>query len=125
LTAQTNFCDDVIFIYQLKEGASRNLYSDGMMVDEMRDALQDTYNLDDTIVDRIEFILGDFFVKFHHRRGRGTVEVDYNCDSAYMMQAMDRVGESIRRAYHWIPRTEKCYQSTSLSIKFPCYLMSQ
>ena len=53
LTTHTNFCDDVILNCQLKEGAWRDFHSDGMMVDEMRDALQETYDLDDAIVDRI------------------------------------------------------------------------
>ena len=47
-------------------------------------------------------------MKVRHQRG-DTVEVDCSCDSAYMLTAMDRVGASIRDAYHWIPRSKKCY----------------
>ena len=37
------------------------------------------------------------------------VEDDCTCDSEYMKTAMKRVGEAIRKKYHWIPMTRKCY----------------
>ena len=52
--------------------------------------------------------LRDLEMKVRYRDG-DTIETDCNCDSTYMLKAMDRAGESIRAAYHWIPRTETCY----------------
>ena len=37
------------------------------------------------------------------------VERDCSCDSTYMLKAMDRVGESVRRKFSWVPSEEKCY----------------
>ena len=37
------------------------------------------------------------------------VEEDTNCDSSYMIPAMDHVGKAIRKAYHWVPIEQKCY----------------
>lgn len=37
------------------------------------------------------------------------VTQDCNCDSEYMIGAMDRIGEAIRKKFSWIPRTQKCY----------------
>ena len=37
------------------------------------------------------------------------VEEDCNCDSEYILSAMERVGKIIRAAYHWIPISQKCY----------------
>ena len=37
------------------------------------------------------------------------IETDCNCDSAYMLSAMDRVGQAIRASYHWVPRSDPCY----------------
>ena len=52
--------------------------------------------------------LQDLDMKVRYRDG-DTIEVDCNCDSAYMLTAMDRVGQSIRASYHWVPPSEKCY----------------
>ena len=41
---------------------------------------------------------------------RDEVEEDINCDSSYMIPAMDRVGLIICEAYHWVPREQKCYR---------------
>ena len=37
------------------------------------------------------------------------LEEDASCDSTYMISAMDRVGAAIRKAYHWMAPTEKCW----------------
>lgn len=37
------------------------------------------------------------------------IEVDASCDSGYMLSAMNRVGEAIRKSYQWIPISQKCY----------------
>lgn len=43
-----------------------------------------------------------------YQRG-DTIEVDYLCDSSYMLATINRVGQSTRLAYHWIPTSEKCH----------------
>ena len=62
---------------------------------------------DPTILART-LTIDDLSIKVRYRRG-DTIEVDCNCDSAYMMDAMDRVGASIRSSYHWIPPVDCCY----------------
>ena len=37
------------------------------------------------------------------------VETDCSCDLNYMLGAMDRVGQKIREAFHWVPQNELCY----------------
>ena len=109
----------------------------------------ETYDLDDAVIDRIEFLynikvgnkgdkklvnmcegstklegvirehddpaepsraltLSDLIIKVYYH-GNDTIKMDVNCDSAYMLAAMDCVGKSIRAAYHWVPATEPCY----------------
>ena len=63
--------------------------------------------IDSTIAAR-PLTLIDLDIKVRYQRG-DTIQVDCSCDSAYMLAAMDRVGQSIRSAYHWIPSTEPCY----------------
>ena len=36
-------------------------------------------------------------------------EEDCSCDSAYMREAMIRVGEAIRSKYYWLAEDQKCY----------------
>lgn len=83
-------------------------HSEGATVDEMREAMQEQYGLDDAVVDRLEFVLTDCQAKVRHQKG-DMIETDCNCDSAYMLSAMDRVGQAIRDSYHWIPRSDPCY----------------
>ena len=99
--------DRIEFIYIIKIGSKGN--TKNVSIGEGNKKLEGTIREnDDPSIPPRPLTLGKFFMKCCHRRG-DTVEVDVNCDSAYMLRAMDRVGESIRRAYHWISRTEKCY----------------
>ena len=145
MTSHQNFTDDVSINLQIKEGAWRDLHSDGITVDELREVIQEQYALDDAVVDRIEFqyktkignkgnskmvsifdggsklegeirtddgkrqlTVQDLNIRVRYRRG-DMIATECSCDSAYMLSAMDRVGKSIREAYHWIPPSEKCY----------------
>ena len=49
-----------------------------------------------------QLTLEDLTMRVRYREG-DTIEVDCSCDSNYMLRAMDRVGASIRVAYHWVP----------------------
>ena len=49
-------------------------------------------------------------IKLHVRKEIGDeMQVDYSCDSWYMLKAMECVGKAIRAAYHWIAREKECY----------------
>ena len=140
LTSHQNFFDDVIINEQIKNGGWRHLHSDGMIVDETREALQEQYLLDNAVIDHTVFIcntkvgnkgnqksvsiseenakleglirieddpttpgrsltIADLTLEVKYRRG-DTIETDCNCNSAYMLTAMDLVGKLIRDAYH-------------------------
>ena len=118
---------------------------------ELKKILYENYDLEDAIVDRLEFgyttkignkgnskwvkIMDDddvFISNLKIRRNDNSalpnsdisiddlkvqiryilddeIEVDASCDSEFMIPAMDRVGLAIRKAYHWIPASVKCY----------------
>ena len=52
--------------------------------------------------------LKDIGVRVRHRIG-DLMEEDCSCDSDFMMEAMDRVGAAIRKAYSWVPPHQKCF----------------
>ena len=149
LTAHQNFSDDVILNCEIKDGGWKKLHTNGICVEDMKDLLQATYDLDDAIIERIKFqyktkvgekgntkvvriseagariegiirekdnpnipgralTIDDVQIRVHYQQG-DTIEIDCNCDSAYMLTAMDQVGQSIRSAYHWIPASKKCF----------------
>jgi len=72
-------------------------HSKGIIVNEMRDAVQKQYGLDDAVVDRA---IDDLQVKVRYCDG-DTIETDCSCDSAYILEAMHRVGKAIRATYYW------------------------
>jgi len=37
------------------------------------------------------------------------LEEDVSCDSAYMLEAMRRVGTSMREVFHWVPEDKPVY----------------
>ena len=56
-----------------------------------------------------EFLLLDYVnVKVRYRVG-DEVEEDASCDSNYILSAVNHLGEAIRKAYHWIHISQKCY----------------
>ena len=62
---------------------------------------------DKTVVPRL-LTLTD--INVHVRNVIGDpVQIDCTCDSEYMSDAMKQVGESIRKAYHWIPMSQPCW----------------
>ena len=63
---------------------------------------------DDLAIASRELTFNKIDSRVRYRRG-DTVETDVNCDSDYMLSAMNRVGNSIRSAYHWIPQSEPWY----------------
>ena len=52
--------------------------------------------------------LSDLTLKCRKKRG-DSIEVDVSCDSNYMIGAMERIGEAMRRSFHWIPMNQPCY----------------
>ena len=62
----------------------------------------------DSNIPPIDVIHEDIFIKVRVEKGE-IIEVDCSCDSEYMLAAMDRVGEAIRLAFHWIPKEELCF----------------
>ena len=56
LTAHQNFCDDVFINTQIKQGGWVNLHTEGMIVNDLRDAIQLEYDLDDATIDCIKVI---------------------------------------------------------------------
>ena len=63
---------------------------------------------DDKNVPERSVLLSDLEVQVRNFVG-DTVEDDCSCDSEYMMGAMKRVGEAIRKRFDWIPMSQKCY----------------
>ena len=55
LAYHQNFTYDVSINLQIKEGAWRDFHSDGITVDELQEAIQEQYVLDDNVADRIAF----------------------------------------------------------------------
>ena len=52
--------------------------------------------------------ISDISIQVRNKVG-DEVQDDCTCNSEYMIGAMKRVGESIRRAYHWILLENPCY----------------
>ena len=100
-------CDRIEFIYKTKIGRKGNTkevrIKDGEA--KLEGAIREE---DDPVEPSRPLTLNDLNVKVRHQIG-DTVETDVNCDSQYMLAAMDRVGAAIRAAYHWIPLTTECY----------------
>ena len=63
---------------------------------------------DDKNVPERNVILSDVHLQVRNFVG-DAVEDDCSCDSAYMMGAMKRVGEAIRKKFEWIPMSQRCY----------------
>ena len=64
-------------------------------------------NNDKAVAPRL-LTLNDVHVQVRNLIG-DPVQIDCTCDSEYMTEAMKRVGESIRNAYHWIPMSQPCW----------------
>ena len=63
---------------------------------------------DDATITGRALTVDDCQLKFRYQRGN-KIEQDVNCDSAYILLAINRVGKSIRNTYHWMTRSEKRY----------------
>ena len=99
--------DRLEFVYKTKIGREGNTKE--VRIDDIAAKLEgEIREHDDPSQPSRALTIEDLTLKVRHRRG-DTVEQDCNCDSEYMLEAMDRVGESIRQAYCWIPRTDPCY----------------
>ena len=42
-------------------------------------------------------------------RSGDVVDEDVSCDSAFMLECIPKVGAALRRAFHWVPATDKIY----------------
>jgi len=82
----------------------RPIHSKGVTVNELRDTIQLTYGLEDTIVNLLDF---DITVSYH--RGE-MVKTDVNCYITFMMAAINRVSQAVWSAYHWILCSYPCYR---------------
>ena len=100
--------DRIEFIFQTKIGNKGNTKS--VSIKEGSETLEGrTIRIqDDPAVAGRALTLCDLDIKVRYRRG-DMVETDVNCDSTFMLAAMDRVGQAIRSAYHWIPSSDPCY----------------
>ena len=63
---------------------------------------------DDELLDDTSFKLSEISLKVRNQE-HDTVEKDCSCDLEYMLSAMNRVGESIRQIFHWVPIDELAY----------------
>ena len=63
---------------------------------------------DDELLDDTSFKLSEISLKVRNQE-HDTVEKDCFRDSEYMLSAMNRVGESIRQIFHWVPIDELVY----------------
>ena len=136
-TANQRFSDDVLINSEIKNGKWRQFYVPEMICDDLRKIVGDAYELEDYIIDRLEFsykkligkkgnakyipinnddeLLDDNHFKLSEislkvrNQEHDTVEKDCSCDSEYMLSAMNRVGEAIRQSFHWVPIDELVY----------------
>ena len=60
------------------------------------------------MLDDNHFKLSEISLKVRNQE-HDTVEKDCFRDSEYMLSAMNRVGESIRQIFHWVPIDELVY----------------
>lgn len=58
--------------------------------------------------DEVEIELKDLDLRVRMNRG-DKVEEDCSCNSAYMLAAMQRVGQAVRAKFHWVPDDEIIY----------------
>ena len=100
--------DRIVFVYKVKIGRQGN--EKMVSIDEGSEMLLERIvrRDNDPAIPGTELILDDLEIKVRHRRG-DMIETDCNCDSAYMLTAMHRVGKAIRSSYSWVPRSERCY----------------
>ncbi len=77
-------------------------------IDRNKQVFDGTYQVREKNLSLRNVTLQDLHIKC--RKTAGSIErVDVNCDSKYMLEAMKRVGESIRTYFSYIPRDEPCY----------------
>ena len=60
--------------------------------------------IDDSHLPSSNLKIEDIKVQVRHRIG-DEIEEDVSCDSTYILSAMDRVGQAIRKAYYWMEPT--------------------
>ena len=108
-----------------------------MTCDDMKNIVADVYELDDNVIDWLEFsytkLVGRNNTVKHIRTNNhrellnekhlelseinlkvrylenDTVEEDCSCDLQFLLFAMTRVGEAIRQKLHWVPMDELVY----------------
>lgn len=77
-----------------------------------------------TNLPKSDLVLSDVKLKVRHQIDN-KVEEDTSCNNTYMLCAMDRVGVSFHKSYHWVDSSQKWYlvmdntnrQSTNGTIK--------
>ena len=126
-TAHKNFSQDRLTNQMIKDGDWKQLIpADGMYISDLKDLFEESYQLEEYIMERLEFsillanrkrqVLNDTYlvtnenieVKVRHKVN-DLVEEDCSCDSAFMSQAMREVGQRIRQEMHWVPMNETIF----------------
>ena len=99
--------DQIELYYVIKIGTSGNTKQ--VRIDDDREyALYNIQTENDKDVPRRNITIEDLKIQVRNQIG-DEVEEDCNCNSEYMLSAMERVGKSIRAAYHWIAMDQKFY----------------
>ncbi len=130
MTCNQNFTYNAPKNVLLKEGDWIKHVKEDMTLLGLRSALQEEYDLDDCIKERLvihyhipgrdgkdksvyiddeagtvpscnRLELGGYTLKVQYKAG-DTREVDISCDSKFMLEVMHKVGKAIRDAYYWV-----------------------
>ena len=136
-TANQRFSDDVLINSEIKSGKWRHFYVPDMICNDLKKIVGDVYELEDYIIDRLEFSykwligkkgnakniriynndesLDDYYFKLSEiclkvrYQEYDIIEKDCFCDSKYMLSTINKVGEEIRQNLHWVPIDELVY----------------
>ena len=131
-----NFSDVGYVNAALKDGEWTELVVDNMTLGDLKEVLQQTYDLDDEIVqrlalryyrtdknekekphyiskdtawfDRERFAFKDISLVVKTEKGDER-QVDCSCDSDFMKEAMVKVGEATRAKFYWVARSQTIY----------------
>ena len=138
LTCNQNFTDMAGTNADLRAGKWIELAEDNMTFGMLKFRIGVNFDLDDDIVERLalrsygppnangkqktkylrddtallpDLSLGGYTLVAMYQGGKegDTREVDVNCDSSWMTETMPKVGEAIRKAYHWVDKDTLIY----------------
>ena len=128
------FTDDAVLNSEIKNGSWRQYYVPGMTVLELLNVVAEMYELEPNILERMQLkfrpkesanwkrlhdnntidsyklangigiTVHDISLEVYYTAGE-EVTKDVNCDSKFMLDSMDEIGESIREKMSWVPLT--------------------